>query len=124
MNTQGDTMNRISNTTSFLQNLEFSDKQVTITPMLESDFGKEIRIAFKEGQVMKEHKTKFPITVMTVQGSIEFGMLGEVITLQAGDVIAVDANIMHELKATQESVVRLSLHKSDTVTRVAGVLKL
>jgi quercetin dioxygenase-like cupin family protein len=112
------------NITSFLQNLEFSDEHVVFTPMLESDFGKEIRIAFKEGQVMKEHKTKFPITVMTIQGSIEFGILGEITTLQAGDVIAVDANIMHELKATTESVVRLSLHKSDTVARVSGVLKL
>ncbi len=112
------------NRTSFLKNLEFSDKQVIITLMLESNFGKEIRIAFKKGQVMKEHKTKFPITVMTVQGCIEFGMLGEVTTLEAGDVIAVDANIMHQLKATEESVVRLSLHKSDSLARVSSVLKL
>ncbi len=111
-------------TASFFTDLEFSDKHVTITPILESNFGKEIRIAFKEGQVMKEHKTKFPITVMTLQGSIEFS-IGDMITiLNTGDIIAVDGNIMHALKATQESVVRLSLHKSDSVARVSGVLKL
>ena len=57
---------------SFLNDLEFSDEHVVITPLLESDFGKEIRIAFKERQMIKEHKTKYPITVMTVIGSIEF----------------------------------------------------
>ena len=111
-------------TASFFTDLEFSDKSVVITPMLDSDFGKEIRIAFKEGQVMKEHKTKFPITVMTLRGSIEFGVGKEMFVLNEGDVIALEGNVMHELKATAESVVRLSLHKGDTVDRVKGVLKL
>jgi quercetin dioxygenase-like cupin family protein len=111
-------------TASFFTDLEFSDKSVVITPMLDSNFGKEIRIAFKEGQVMKEHKTKFPITVMTLRGSIEFGVGEETFVLNEGDVIALEGNVMHELKATAESVVRLSLHKGDTVERVKGVLKL
>jgi len=111
-------------TASFFTDLEFSGKSVVITPMLDSNFGKEIRIAFKEGQVMKEHKTKFPITVMTLRGSIEFGVEEEMFVLNEGDVIALEGNVMHELKATAESVVRLSLHKGDTVERVKGVLKL
>ena len=73
---------------------------------------------------MKEHKTKFPITVMTLRGCIEFGVGGEMFVLNEGDVIALEGNVMHELKATAESVVRLSLHKGDTVDRVMGVLKL
>ena len=111
-------------TTSFYNDLNFSDESVVITPMLNSDFGKEIRIAFKEGQVMKEHKTKFPITVMTMRGSIEFNIGEETVILNEGDVIALEGNVMHELKALKESVVRLSLHKRDTISRVKGVLKL
>jgi len=111
-------------TALFFKDLEFSDKSVVITPMLDSSFGKEIRIAFKEGQVMKEHKTKFPITVSTLKGSIEFGVGAEMFVLNEGDVIALEGNVMHELKATAESVVRLSLHKSDSVERVNSVLKL
>ena len=111
-------------TASFYKDLNFSDESVVITPMLDSDFGKEIRITFKESQIMKEHKTKFPITVMTMRGSIEFGIGEETVILNEGDVIALEGNIMHELKAIKESVVRLSLHKSDTVSRVKGVLKL
>ncbi len=111
-------------TASFFTDLKFSDESVVITPMLDSDFGKEIRIAFKDGQVMKEHKTKFPITVMTMRGSIEFGVGEKTVILNEGDVIALEGNVMHELKALKESVVRLSLHKSDTIARVKGVLKL
>lgn len=109
-------------TSSFYKALEYSDTSVVITPMLESSFGKEIRIAFKTGQVMKEHKTKFPITVMTLKGSIDFTVAGECYVLEAGDMLALEGNIMHELKANEESIVRLSLHKNDTVERVKGVL--
>lgn len=110
------------NTTSFFKDLQFSDEGVQITAMLSSDFGKEIRIAFKEGQLMAQHKTQYPITVMTVKGSIQFAVGDDMVVLNAGDVIALEGNVMHELKATEESVVRLSLHKSDTVERVKSVL--
>lgn len=105
-------------TASFYKNLEFTDESVNITSMLKNDFGKEIRIAFKEGQVMTNHKTKFPITVMTMRGRIEFTVDSEMIVLNEGDVIALEGSVMHELKAVEESVVRLSLNKGDTVNRV------
>lgn len=112
------------NTASFYDHLDFSDKSVKITAMLTSDFGKEIRIAFKEGQVMKEHKTIFPITVMTMRGCIEFTVGSEMVVLNEGDVIGLEGSVAHELKAVRESVVRLSLNKSDTVDRVKEVLTL
>ncbi len=114
----------IMQTASFYKDLNFSDESVVITPMLESSFGKEIRIAFKKGQVMKAHKTRFPITVMTLKGNIHFGVGEKVVILNEGDVIALEGNVVHELKAFEKSVVRLSLHKGDSVDRVKGVLKL
>jgi len=111
-------------TASFYENLQFSDKSVVITPLVDSPFGKEIRIAFQEGQEMKEHQTKFPISVMTLRGNIEFTVEGAHYTLKEGDVITLEGNIKHALKATEESVVRLSLHKGDSFSRVKGVLAL
>ena len=110
-------------TASFYEALTFSESSVVITPMLDSSFGKEIRIAFQEGQVMKEHKTKFPITVMTLRGCIEFTVGEGAYLLKAGDVIALEGNVMHSLKASEESVVRLSLHKGDSVDRVKSLLE-
>ncbi len=110
-------------TASFYEELIFSEKSVVITPMLDSNFGKEIRIAFQEGQEMKEHKTKFPITVMTIRGCIEFTVGDKAYLLKAGDVIALEGNVMHSLKGSEESVVRLSLHKGDLVDRVKSLLE-
>jgi len=110
------------NIASFFQDLTFSDKAVVIKALIDSDFGKEIRIAFKKNQVMKEHKTKFPITVMVLKGSVAFSIGDNTATLNSGDVIAVEGGVMHELQALEESVVRLSLHKNDSVDRVKSTV--
>lgn len=109
---------------SFLTDIVYGDTQPLITPFIVNDFTKEIRIVFRSGQAMKAHKTSFPITVMIVQGCIDFGVGEERYTLSAGDVVALDGNIMHDLNALEDSIVRLSLHKGDSVARVNGVLKL
>lgn len=111
------------NTASFFKDLEFSDEKVIIKSLIDSKFSKEIRIAFKQNQVMKEHKTKFPITVMILQGSIAFSIDRQTTILNQGDMIALEGNIMHELKALEQSVVRLSLHKSDSIERVKKLIK-
>lgn len=110
------------NTASFLHNVNYSDERVVIDTLINSPFGKEIRIAFQPGQIMKEHKTKYPITVSTVQGQIAFRVHGKTIQMGAGDTIALEGNIVHELEALQQSVVRLSLHQGDNVERIAQIV--
>ncbi len=111
-------------TAAFFDDIIYNDKQVVITPMLESDFTKEIRIVFMASQVMKEHKTAFPITVMVLQGSIAFGLPDETVSMKAGDIIALEPNVVHSLTANEDAIVRLSLSKRDTVQRVNAVLSL
>ena len=109
---------------SFTADIAFGDTQPVITPLVTNDYTKEIRIVFREGQSMKAHKTSFPITVMIVSGEIDFGVEGQRMIFGAGDVIAVEPNVIHDLHALEDSIVRLSLHKNDNVARVNGVLKL
>lgn len=109
---------------SLYQNLEFKENKPAIQVVLESDFTKEIRIAFKSGQLMKEHKTPFPIVVELMDGSIDFGVNGEVLHLKKGDLIALEGGVTHDLKATSESIVRLTLSKLDKSERVKRVSEL
>lgn len=109
---------------SFTADVIFGDTQPVITPLITNEFTKEIRIALREGQSMKAHKTSFPITVMIVSGEIDFGVGEERIIFGSGDVIALGPNVMHDLNALEDSIVRLSLHKGDSIARVNGVLKL
>ena len=112
-------MNKIS----LLENLEYGDQKPNIKLMLESETAKEIRIAFREGQIMKEHKTGFPITVEIFEGAIDFGVQGTVHSLVKGDIVTLDAHIPHDLTAKADSIVRLTLSKRDTVSRVKSVLE-
>lgn len=109
------------NINSLYNNLEFKDNKPAITVLLESDFTKEIRIAFKADQVMKEHKTPFPIVVEMVDGEIDFGVKGEVHTLKKGDLVSLEGGVPHDLKALSESIVRLTLSKGDKADRVKKV---
>ncbi|RXK04460.1 cupin domain-containing protein [Halarcobacter bivalviorum] len=105
-------------------NLEYSQEKVLISVMFDDEIRKEIRIVFSKNQIMKDHKTKFPIIVELVEGSIDFGVEEQVYTLKKGDIIALEGDIMHNLKANENSIVRLSLSKNDNTNRVKGVLKL
>jgi quercetin dioxygenase-like cupin family protein len=109
---------------SFVDDIIYGDSQPIITPMFANDFTKEIRIVFRSGQSMKAHKTSFPITVMIVKGEIDFGVGEERHSFKTGDVVALEGNVLHDLNALEDSIVRLSLHKGDSVARVSGVLKL
>ncbi len=108
---------------SLIDNLQFNEDRPTIQVMLDTESGKEIRIAFKKGQVMKEHKTPFPIVVEIFEGAIDFGVNGDVHSLKKGDLIALEGGVPHDLKAVLESTVRLSLNKADSSKRVENVVK-
>ena len=104
--------------------IEYGENKVKISPMLETAFSKEIRIVFKKDQIMKDHKTGFPITVEIFEGSIDFGVDDKIYPLVKGDIVSLDANVMHNLKANEDSIVRLTLSKNDSLFRVQSVLKL
>ncbi|SHG40223.1 hypothetical protein SAMN05444396_11116 [Flavobacterium segetis] len=107
---------------SLRKEIEYNEAKVAITVLMETETAKEIRILFRKGQEMKEHKAGFPITVEIHQGSITFGAEGEKMILKTGDLIALDANIPHNLLADEDSIVRLTLSKLDSVERVKKVL--
>ncbi|WP_298879039.1 AraC family ligand binding domain-containing protein [uncultured Polaribacter sp.] len=109
------------NVTSFLENIEFKDNKPAVSILMETDFSKEIRIVFKKGQVMKDHKAPFTIIVQVIKGSIDFGIKEELLLLNEGDLISLESNVLHNLKAKEESVVRLTLSKLDSVKRVESV---
>jgi len=109
-------------TAAFLDEVIFNDNKVSIKVLLETDFTKEIRIAMKAGQEMREHKAPLPIVVQVVQGEISFGVNGERISLRAGDMVALEPAVLHALMAKEDSIVRLTLSKGDHVDRVQNVV--
>ncbi|MFV0571251.1 MAG: cupin domain-containing protein [Xanthomarina gelatinilytica] len=108
-------------TATLTKAIEHNGPKPNIEVLFETDFTKEIRIAFKKGQQMKEHKTPYPIVVEIFEGHIEFGVQGKKHTLQKGALIALDGGVPHDLTAIENSIVRLTLSTSDKVERVQKV---
>ena len=75
------------------------------------------------GQVMKEHKTPYPILIHLLEGNIELGVQGEKSMLKSGDIIALEGDISHDLKAIENSIIRLTLSKFDKVERLKSILE-
>lgn len=103
------------------QDLTYAENKPVITVLFETDFTKEIRIAMQEGTLMKEHKTSYPIVVQILEGNIDFGIEQKVKHLRKGDLIALDGNVPHDLKANQNSIIRLTLTKYDSAKRVKNI---
>lgn len=107
----------------FFKDLIYNDQHVAVKVMMETQYSKEIRILFKEGQNMREHQTDFPITVQVLKGTIEFAVCGAKHLLNEGDMIALDPKTPHDLLALTQSIVHLSLSKEDSVGRVLKVIE-
>lgn len=110
-------------TESFNEHVDYNDDRIVTKVILESSFSKEIRILLKSGQIMKEHKAPFPIIVHILEGEIDFGVQGEINLLKKGAIITLEGNIPHDLKAREDSIVRLTLSKLDNAARVEQVIK-
>ncbi len=110
-------------TASLTENLEYNEKRPAVQVLLETEVSKEIRMVFKAGQGLKEHETPFPIVVEVFDGAIDFGVNGQNQVLNKGGLIALSGNVPHDLKAKEDSIVRLSLTTADTAERVEDVAK-
>ena len=110
------------NINSFTETLKFDDEKVNVKLIHESPFTKEIRILLKKGQLMKDHKAPSPIVIHIIEGKITFGFNGEELNLKTGDIISLQANIVHNLVAINNSVIRLTLSKVDNIKRVEKVV--
>lgn len=108
---------------SFNEQLDYNDSRVVTRVILETSFSKEIRILMKSGQIMKEHKAPFPIIVHILEGEIDFGVNGEISLLKKGAILTLEGNVPHDLKAREDSIVRLTLSKLDSASRVEKVIQ-
>ncbi|MBV7530670.1 cupin domain-containing protein [Chitinophaga sp. sic0106] len=107
---------------SFYDNLHYEDgEKPAVKTMIKSPLAKEIRLLFRDGQVMHAHKAPHPIVVQVMEGAIDFGVEGERYVLKKGMMIVLDSNVPHDLIALEESMVRLSLNLQDQDSRVHQV---
>lgn len=65
-------------------------------------------MVLKKGARLAEHRTRGPIAVHVLSGSVRFSAGSEHTELSSGSMAALDRDIVHELEALEESVVLLT----------------
>ena len=108
---------------SFKNEVEFDATRIKTKVLVETSFSKEIQILMSVGQVMKEHKTPYPILIHLLDGNIDLGVQGKIISMKVGDIIALEGDIPHDLTAKENAIIRLTLSKHDKVERLKEVLE-
>ena len=110
------------NTASLLDNITYQENnKPTVTLLLKTNSTKEVRIVMKKGQFMKAHTAPFPIVIELFEGSIDFGVNDEKQELKKGDLIALDANVPHDLTCISDCIIRLSISVLDGVKRIKNI---
>ncbi|GAA0958205.1 hypothetical protein [Actinocorallia libanotica] len=75
-----------------------------------------IRLSFREGQVLDEHRAPGPILISGVSGAIDLDVItGSQTTrhlLEPGTTLHLDTGVLHRLTARADSVVHLTLHRA------------
>ncbi len=106
----------------------FSDKvlnndKVEVVLILETAMSKELSISMKKALFMKEHKAPLPIIIHMLEGKVNFRVNDQNVTLSKSDVITIDGGVPHSLEALEDTIIRLSIMKLDTVNRVKDVVE-
>ncbi len=110
-------------TAKITENVVFNDEKPAISVLFKTPSTKEIRILMKKGQQMKEHQTPYPITVEIFEGKVTFGVNGKKYETEKGDILSLEGGVPHDLVATENSIIRLTLSNLDKLKRVKKVLK-
>nr|EMP10996.2 hypothetical protein ISGA_2811 [Gordonia sp. NB41Y] len=79
----------------------------TIDAMARADGVTVVRIAFRAGQVMADHRAVHPILVLGQTGEIDFAVGGEHVSVSPGVAVHVAAQVTHALTAVTDAVVTL-----------------
>ncbi len=106
---------------SFYKELIYAEDKPVITVILETVATRELRITLGKDILMKEHKAPYPIIIQVLEGCIDFGIGAEKQVMGKGDMIGLEAHLPHSLLALENSIVRLTLQKADTIERVKAV---
>lgn len=101
----------------------FSFSGVKAVKMLETTASKEIKITMQNGSLMQKHKAPGEIIVQVLKGSVNFKTNDDEIVLNEFDLITLKPNIEHSLLALKDSIIRLTLSKIDSESRVFSLLK-
>ena len=86
---------------------EWSSANRLAVSLVKDDALNILLMVLKKGARLEEHRTKGPIAVHVLSGSVRFGAGSRCVELSSGSIAALDREVAHELEALEESAVLL-----------------
>lgn len=68
-----------------------------------------VLVSLRRGAAMDEHQAPGPVAIQVLNGAIDVAVGGRTVSMQAGQMVALEAGIPHTVRATAESDVLLTL---------------
>ncbi|MDE6418577.1 MAG: cupin domain-containing protein [Duncaniella sp.] len=82
-------------------------EKVNVKSLFETSNGGVALLAFKAGQALSEHMATAEVMVNVLEGRIDFTMLGTSHTINAGEFLLMGAEVLHSVRAIEDSKVML-----------------
>jgi len=94
---------------NMLDDIRFGDEDIVITELMVTPFSKEYQIVMQHHQVMIDHESIYPISFFIIEGELRVKVEGIEGIVRKGDVLSLESEVVHQLEALEDSVLRLTL---------------
>jgi len=92
----------------------FAPNGIVSRTLLRTPGSRTVLFGFAEGQELTEHTSTQYALIQILSGECEFSLAGKPHALKAGDVLYMQPNLPHAVKATKQFSMLLTLSKPDT----------
>lgn len=92
--------------------IDYSDGSVVSKTLLKKEAGNVTLFSFDKGQGLSEHTAPFDAMVQILDGSAEIRIGGEPVTVEAGQMLVMPADVPHALHAKEPFKMLLVMIKS------------
>ena len=89
--------------------VSYQEGSIVSRTLMDKPVGTVTMFAFDQGQGLSEHAAPYDAMVHVLEGEVDLTLSGVVHSMKAGDVIVMPANEPHELKATKQFKMLLTM---------------
>ncbi len=96
---------------NIFENIRYDDESVVIEDLFETPQCKELRVIMQANQSMHDHQSDHPVVIEVVRGVLHVEIENESFEMVLGDLIEINAGVLHHLTAQEDTLLRVSLLK-------------
>jgi quercetin dioxygenase-like cupin family protein len=94
--------------------LQFNDETISMELLYETPYVRELRMAMRTHQVMRDHESIFPLTIEVCDGAVTVSADSGDMVLPKGEILTINGGCTHHIEAIQDTIIRLTIFLTPT----------